>query len=218
MEQTITFKYHFSSGTGSMAGSRYNKEVTMEIFSEDEDGFPEKQIGKVKFHIIHVVEAYDEGYNLYEVFDDKEYTFRIGQEIFDFDETEANADILEFYDEVMFVSNICILERIEILPDYRGNKYGAKAIKDIVFQFSASCALFVAEVFPLQFEADKLGDDEWKYKLALDNFETDEAKAFKRLDAYYQSMGFDKIKKYKNLVFINPFKLSKNFRSINLEE
>lgn len=218
MSQTVTFKYTFSSATGCMEGSRYNKEFNLEIFSEDQDGHVDKLIGKIKFHIVYVAMAIDDGYDVYEIFDDKETTFRIGTRIFDFEQSDLNEDILQFYDEVMFVSNICFLERIEILPEYRGTQIGAKAIRDIYFHFGHACELLVAQVFPLQFEVKRPEQEEWLEHLSLERFEKDEKKAFKKLFDYYLSIGFNKIPKYHDLVFINTFKVSNKFQSINLEE
>ncbi|HET6556975.1 MAG TPA: hypothetical protein VFG54_06640 [Prolixibacteraceae bacterium] len=215
----ITFKYEFEAGLGPWEEGRYNREFLMNIFYEDE--YPEneevKLIGKVKFYIIYIDQAINDGYDLMEIFDHFEYTFRHGQDFFDFDTEEIKEDIQEFYSYAIEGSNICLLEDIEIIPEFRGNKLAAKAIKDIVFHFSAGCCLFVIQPYPLQFDAHKRSED-WDEQLKLNDLSTDEEASIKKLKKYYKSIGFDQIKGYKDLLFYNPARKNERMDGIDLEE
>lgn len=42
------------------------------------------------------------GYDLYEIFDQKEHTFKLGQDIFDFEVDDIQEDIKEYYDHDFF--------------------------------------------------------------------------------------------------------------------
>jgi hypothetical protein len=214
----VTFKYQFDSGTGPLEGERYVRDIKMEIFSQDEDGFPINLIGKVEFKIIYVAEAIDSGYNLYEIFDSDEYTFRHSQTFFDFKTGAVKEAIQKYYNYDIVQSNICILEKIEILPGYRGCKIGAKATKDIIFHFGSGIGLFVIQAFPLQFESKKKELDEWQKQQELSSFPSQENIAFKKLSDYYKSFGFDKIPGYKDLLFYNPAIRNARFDAIDLEE
>ena len=218
MEQTFLFDYHFASGIGCWEGGRYNKQIDMYITIENDEGNQEKLIGKVQFQIIYVDQAMEDGYDLYEIFDQKEHTFKLGQDIFDFEVDNIQEDIKEYYDDDFLQSNICILERIEILPEFRSKKLGAKAIKDIIFHFGSSCGLFVGQVFPLQLEPADNDENVWRKSLELNKFSSDEEISFINLKNYYLSMGFDAIPKYKNLIFLNPLRRNDIMDAINLED
>ncbi|MFW6276036.1 MAG: hypothetical protein ACOC2M_05335 [bacterium] len=88
--------------------------------------------------------------------------------------------ILFYFKYDIFGSNICILERIEIIPRFRGYNLAAKAIKDIVFHFSSNCALFVIQAYPLQFEAERSEQSKWQKQLELTLFPTNEKHAVKK--------------------------------------
>ena len=213
---TISFKYQFTSGIGYRGEARYISNIKMEIFSEDEFGNQPKIIGMVNFKIVYIAQAINVGYNLISIFDVDEYTFRHAQEFFDFETDEIKEDIQRFYDYELLSSNICILERVEILPEYRGNKIAAKATKDIIFHFGSGCGLFVIQVFPLQLETRE--KDKWQEQLKLDNFLKDRSAAFKNLRNYYKSWGFDEISGYNELLFLNTAHINDKLNLINLDE
>jgi len=217
-EYYFSFHYKFKSGTGPLEGHRYVRNFKMKIFAESYDTEENLLIGKVVFKIIYVENAINTRYNLFDIFDSYEYTFRHGNSIFDFEIQEINNDIQEHYNYEIFGNNICILERIEILPRFRGHNLTAKATKDIIFHFGAGCALFVIQPYPLQFEVQSNKPDNWQEQLELKQFTTDEKNALKKLVNYYKSFGFERIKGYDDLLFYNPFIANKKMDSIDLEE
>jgi len=218
MDDFVSFKYQFNSGTGPWEESRFLRDIKMDIFSEDEYGNSLKQIGKVRFKIVYIDQAINTGYNLYDVFDTEEYTFRHAQEFFDFEMGEIKEDIQKFYKYDCFSDNICILERIEILPEYRGKQIAAKAIKDIIFHFASGCALFIIQAYPLQFDKSNRRDKDWEKSLQLKDLPQHKKVAFKQLRDFYKSIGFDKISGYKELLFYNPLQKNERMDAINLEE
>lgn len=215
---SVTFKYQFESGTGPWGEDRYIRDIKMEIYSQDEDGNPQKLIGKVEFKIVYIEQAINTGYNLYEIFDSYEYTFRHAQDFFDFETEEINEAIQKFYNYGLHQPNICLLERIGILPEYRGFKIGAKATKDIIFHFGSGCGLFVIQAYPLQFESKNEEQDDWQKQLELGKFSSQEKTAFNQLKNYYKSFGFDEISGYKDLLFYNPLFKNDRLDAIDLEE
>ncbi len=216
---SIKLKYEFESYFGPMAGERYIREFKVGIYAENEEKKEtEKLIGKFLFKIVYIDEAENNGYDLFEIFDTYGYTFRLAEMFFDFDSGELKEDIQEFYNYDLIESNICILEKIEILPDYRGHKIAAKVIKDIIFHFGAECGLFIIQAYPLQFESAGIEKSQWQTQLELNKFPVDEITAFNKLKNYYISIGFDKIPGYKDLLFYNPALKNKKFDAIDLEE
>jgi len=215
---SITIKYDFESGLGPMEGERYIRTINVNICADDYEQTT-KVIGKASFKIVYIDQAINAGYDFYEMFDSiDKYTIDFAVQLFDFEWNEVNEDILKYYKYDCHALNICMLDRIEILPEFRGHKIATKVIKDIVFHFSTTCGLFVLQVFPLQFEGHTGESDDWHKQLNLTLFESKEAVAFKRLSNYYRGIGFDKIPGYKNLLFYNPSRKNKKMDAIDLEE
>ncbi len=218
VDSFISFKYSFNSGTGPWEEGRFIREIEMEIFSQDEYGNPLKLIGRVDFKVVYIDQAINAGYSLYDVFDTYEYTFRHAQDFFDFEMNDIKDDIQEFYNNDIISSNICLLERIGILPEYRGQQIAAKAIKDIIFHFSSGCALFILQAYPLQFDKSNPIDKEWQKSLLLNELPKQKKIAFKKLRDYYKRIGFDEISGYKELLFHNPARRNERLDAINLDE
>ncbi len=214
----FNFDYKFTSGTGPMEGYRYVRNFDIKIFANS--GINQKKFlaGKVVFKIIYVENAINDGYDLYEIFDSYEYTFRHGSEIFNFEEQDIKEDIRKHFNYDILGSKICLLERIELLPSYRGFKLDGKIIKDIVFHFNAKGTLFVIQAFSLQFEPQKQEQSYWEKQLELNHFTTNKKIAFKKLEDYYKSFGFERIRGYEGLLFYNSMRVNDKMDSINLEE
>jgi GNAT superfamily N-acetyltransferase len=79
-------------------------------------------------------------------------TLNVGEHIYDFEKDEWDKNVRGHYKSDLFYSDMLILARIEILPAYRGQGVGPKAIKDLYNNFIQGCALFALKCFPLQAE------------------------------------------------------------------
>lgn len=204
----IYFDYSFRSSpvTNDMSDPDYFiKDIRVNIFQEadlDDDDTENLLIGKVRFKVIYVDQAMEAGAYLSDVFDCYEYSFRHGQEIIDFSTGAIRDDIQEFFDYEILNSNICILEEISVLPEFRGHKVAAEVVRDIIFNYNSVCSLFVIQPFPMQFKNDNNERDEWIKQLCLDSFSKDKEMAFQRLRGYYtNNLGFHPIPGHENLLF-----------------
>ncbi len=204
----IYFDYSFRSCPDAerhLDPGYFIKDISMNIFKEadlEDDASEELLIGKAGFKVIYADQAINAGVYLSDVFDCYEYSFRHGQEIIDFSAGEIKGDIQEFFDYGVISSNICIIQEIAILPEYRGHKIAVKAVRDIIFNYSQVCNLFVIQPFPMQFEKGIAEGDEWVNRLNLDKFTSPKETAFQKLRDYYlKYMGFQQIPGYKNLLF-----------------
>lgn len=218
----IIFRYQFCSFLGPMEEERYVQKIFVDIVKTDNSGNDVQIIGKASIKIILVAQALDDGYDIYDVFDTDSYTMRIGDEIYDFENDDIKEDLGRqlFGDDYMANPNICIFERLTILPEYRGLGIAAKFIKDNFFFFSTTCGLIVMQPFPLQFEAEgtlaKCSDFERQMK--YDQMEKDENKARKSLINFYKKVGFISVKGYDNLMFLLPGCKNNKLDAIDLNE
>lgn len=115
----------------------------------------------------------------------------------------------EFTDEVLtaaradgFFEDFLILNRLEILPPFRGKNYSAE-IFEIIGNTIGFGTVAAMKSFPLQLEnrgADGVSQSEgffgadWQQQMQLDRLPRDEKKAKRRLSNYYKKFGFRKIK------------------------
>jgi GNAT superfamily N-acetyltransferase len=210
--------YKFTSPLGYLEGSRYVTSILGDIIQEDEDGQNVAMVGRITLQFVLVSLAINNEYDLYEIFDESAPLFEIGQAIFDFQYGEIKDKIQDYYNGEIVNSDIYVIERIEILPPYRGNNLGKKIIKDIYNRFSGACGLFVLKSFPLQFETEGTGNSEWNKQMKLDAFEKNEKMAVQKLKSFYKSCGFETIPGISsNFMFVNPLKRNSKMDKIELE-
>lgn len=175
------------------------------IIEIDHDTDKQTIVGKVCLKILLIGEALNKGVNVYDIFDTEEYPYRIGSRIYDFEEQDYNSIIERFYNQEIFPLDLCIIQRFEIIEQYRGKGIGKIVLENIRKRFASSCGLFVAQTYPIQFElanSDFLLNE--KNKMKLGNLDKDYEKAFYKLKAFYQNSGFHHIKGYNDLMFSNP--------------
>ena len=218
----IEFKYTFSSPIGSIAGERYIQDIAVEIIKTNECGSTPVLIGKGNVKILLLSQAMNDHYDIFEIFDTESYIMRIGNMIYDFDNYEIKEDLQRklFGDDMMINPNICIFERMIILPEYRGLGIGAKFVKDRFHFFSSTCGLIVMQPYPLQLEAvgPNGRTDEFEKEMGYESMEKNVQKATKSLKDYYKSIGYISVRGYKDLMFLVPCKRNTSLDAINMNE
>lgn len=218
-ELFLSFKYSFSSGTGELEGYRYIQNVFIDIYASDIETEEEVLIGKSRLKLILINQAIEDHFSLPELFDTDPDIFFIGDQVFDLENENICSVILDKYPECSLSLNIGVLDRLVLIPEYRGYGISQKVIKDTIFHFMTACGLFVIHPFPLQFEGEHcMGEDTWEDKNWYKGLETNEKKAFKQLTAFYQKLGFEQIKGVEGLLFYCPFYKNKKLDKVDLSE
>ena len=218
----IEFRYQFCSFLGQLEGERYIQEIFVDIVKTDDSGKDVQIIGKASIKIMLLSQALDDNFDIFQIFHSDSYTMRVGEEIYDFRYGDIKEDLRRklFGDDYMTNPNICIFERLTILPEYRGLGIAAKFIKDNFFFFNTACGLIVMQPFPLQFEAEgtlaKCSD--FERQMEYDQMEKDENKARKSLINFYKKVGFISVKGYDDLMFLLPGFKNKKLNAIDLNE
>lgn len=92
-------------------------------------------------------------------------------------------------------SNLLVIDRIEVLPVFRGKGLAKLIINDAINLFSSRADLVALNAFPLQFESNgpKYRPMKWARMMELNKLEGDERMANNRLSAFYESLGFIKM-------------------------
>lgn len=218
----IKFKYEFESFIGEMEGNRYIQNIKASIIKTDENGNEEKIIGKGDIKLLLLAQAMNDHYSIFEIFDTYEYTMRIGSMIYDFENDELKEDLQKklFGDEFVENPNICIFERMTILPEYRGYGIGKRFVKDRFNFFSSASGLIVMQPYPLQLEAVGPGgrSDDFEKRMGYEFMEKNVQKATKSLKDYYKSIGYISVRGYKDLMFLVPCKRNSRLDAIKMDE
>lgn len=163
-----------------------------------------KYVGQVEFKIMDVAKAELYGEKIHDVFDTYETTYRWGQTFYDLVEEQFHPALLKAYPDLeLFTERICFIEKIALLPAYRGKQIGNQIWNNILWNFGTQCSLFVVYAFPLQFDLS-LKEKEEVQKLALTELDTDEEKAKDKLKAFYTRLGFKEFKEIEDMFFYCP--------------
>jgi hypothetical protein len=97
-------------------------------------------------------------------------------------------------EDVVFSNNILILDRLEILPDYRGEELGLRFIKAAVRRYGIGCRLVAIKPYPLQHESTDRERDEWREQMALNALSKDQHASTAKLKRYYERAKFKAVR------------------------
>lgn len=214
---SVKFHYSFSSGLGACEEGRFIREHKMRMVLTDEWGKEIEDIGQLEFLMIYIHQTWESHFPLLDILDaHSEYLVRYISQVIDTDSEEFDDRILQHYDNLVLGANICLIKNIQVLPKYRGFQIGIKALRDLLFHYASSCALFIVQPYPLQFETSE--GVRQNHLLELEKLEKDEEKATLKLMAYYQKLGFEAIEGIGDLLFHNPALHNSNLQKIDLED
>lgn len=89
--------------------------------------------------------------------------------------------------------NLLILDRLELLPEFRGRGFGLEAIRCLVQRFRIGTGIVAMKPFPLQYESGRGHEAEAKTARGLDKYQGSQAACTRRLTKHYAQLGFVKI-------------------------
>ena len=200
----ITFlrlNYSLSSSTGNIEEERYINKYNIEVYEiqiDKNDKESASLIGKVNVKLFLWELCIEDNYWVDDLFSQLDHN-ELGGLLFDYDTNSFKKEWQEKIDE-SFNSNILYLDRIEILPEYRGKGYGKLITKDILLRLNSSYGIAILKAFPLQLEVSHPNsskqDSEWNTKMNFKQMEQDSNIAKKQLYNFYKKMGFKRYKKY----------------------
>lgn len=151
--------------------------------------------GRFGCYYMDIDRARNDGMPAFEVFDAYASTSIFYDAIFDAETEDYSPKVTKLCGGIPLYGNVLILDRLEILPKYRGRGLGLVTIRHMILRFGAGAGLVALKPFPLQLEpASRRGEiNEWRSKLNLSEFTTDAKAATKRLISYYATLGFERL-------------------------
>ena len=171
-------------------------------------------IGRFRVYYVDVERAMNQREPLYNVFDshsaevEEFYEPIFGSEGYNF-----NENLLKVVNYEVSGYNLLILDRLEILPQYRRKKLGLTILHHMIERFSAGASIVAMKPFPLQFEPIG-GEDKkkWRDKMGLDQFPTNENIAIEKLHTYYRKLGFTNLTGTPMMVISTDWTLPTNWQ------
>lgn len=133
--------------------------------------------------------ALNDGVSWFDVLDERAETIGYYEYLYGNDGSVSDA-LEDLLGDMPINSNALILDRLEILPEFRSRRFGLLVLRRLIQRFSAGVGMIAMKPFPLQFEAGHDGPEEWRDQLRLARFTTDKRTAFAKLRAYYCQLGF----------------------------
>lgn len=110
----------------------------------------------MRLFVLNADAAENEGESLFDVLDERAetaaYIHLLGDDAGNFSDEVCKL----LGEEMVFCRNMLILDRLEILPRFRGQQLGLKYVRAAISRFGIGCRLAAIKPFPLQFEG-KMG-------------------------------------------------------------
>ena len=166
-------------------------EYAGDVLNEEESG-KQTRIGKFRAYYIDVERSMNERMSLSDVLDaHSQETFDYFDDIFGENSPEFSDAVDQLLNSEIFQTNLLILDRLELLPSYRGYLLGLKIMAHMITRFSPGAGVVAIKPYPLQLEDTDASDDEWRSKLLLDEFQSEEISTTEALINYYGKLGFE---------------------------
>ncbi|WMJ73989.1 hypothetical protein RCC89_12560 [Cytophagaceae bacterium ABcell3] len=195
-EPAFKIKYTFSNFLTDSAvqePSHFVNEYKIKIWLLDSSDQKVELVGKGRFSVLLFSLAEENGCPLFDIMDVNDHVLEMSAYLFSHEEESDYWEKIDnYYSEEPLIENLNIgfLERLELLPEYRGLGVGERVIQDIASRFYNSCGLIVAKAVPLQ-QSEYLLQTKWGKKLRLNNLSNDEETASYKLYNFFQKLGFD---------------------------
>lgn len=153
--------------------------------------------GKFNIFYVDISNGLDAGLEPLEVLDGhastNEFSPLFSRACPDFSETVqklCNYDLLSL--------NILIIDRLEVLPRYRGHGISTQVVKGLIQRFGHGAGLVTLKVFPLQLEVGYPTDsnvEAWRKRMGLAALDQNTTKAKASLKSFYKRLGFKQVPK-----------------------
>lgn len=150
--------------------------------------------GKVKLFVVNLEGAEAVGWSAPDVLDleatTEPYITLLGEYAGNF-----SPAVLRLLDEDLVLnSNMLIIDRVELLPAYRGLGLGLECMKTCLRHMSHGCRIAALKPYPLQFEAKACESKNWSAGLELSSFSSNQRASLQRLKRHYGQLGFKHVR------------------------
>ncbi len=162
----------------------------LRAFNENTEKF-DIPVGRIFVYRIEIARALEQGESIWQIFDSQD------SELADYYSNLFNED--DFSDNLQnivepgFGTDLLIVDRVEILKDFRGLNLGLILALRAIESFSDGCGYIALRPCPLQFGPYRHKEAEKLQLMGYDQFSKNEAEAFKNLCRHWGKIGFVQI-------------------------
>jgi GNAT superfamily N-acetyltransferase len=185
----------------------FTNEISGKVFAEGEDENRELA-GNFKIYYVDVSRAMDNGISAFDVFDSH------SQGLYDhycelFNGDEFNEKLQKHFNDDIYGSNLLILDRLEIVPKYRGKNWGLKVLRELIDRFSSGAGIVAIKPYPLQHELidDSPEKQKWFENMELSKLTQDKNTGIKKLTEHYGKLGFQHVEDIEYMVLSTCLKM-----------
>ena len=125
-----------------------------------------------------------------EILDTYQHTVSYTDAVLDSDETHFSRRLHNLLGNEIENFNFLILDRVELLPKYRGDGVGLLVLCSLIERFGTGAGVVGMKPFPLQLEPKDATDSLWRRRLRLEQFPSDSKVSTRKLRNYYHKLGF----------------------------
>ena len=180
----------FSSSTRKWEGMAHYStliEVTVTCIDKKGNG---RIIGKVRLFYLDLAAVFETKDNLHDLFDIRPETAPFYSALIDYETGDFKPYLEEVLGECICDMNVLIVDRLEILPEFRGKGIGLASLIWCLRQYARQCGVVALKCFPLQFECAEMGEPEWRREMQFGTLNRDHKRSSAKLKKYYGSLGF----------------------------
>lgn len=176
---------------------------TLNVFNEDSDSF-DIPAGQILLQKIEIERAWETKAPLFEIFDsvDSELA-ELFENFFDIEENDFHPH-LENLVHPGFGSDLLIVERVEIDPEYRGQDLGLLLVSRAIDALAGGCQYVATKPFPLQFGLYKKASVTERNTKGFDKFNGTEAAATKKISNHWKKLGFVELPDEPKILITSP--------------
>lgn len=150
----------------------------------------ERIIGKVRLFYLDLAAVFETNDNLHDLFDIRSETAPFYSALIDYETGDFKPNLEPILGEYICDMNVLIVDRLEILPEFRGKKIGLASLVWCLRQYARQCGVVALKCFPLQFECAEMGEPEWRSEMQFGKLSRDRKRSLAKLKKYYASLGF----------------------------
>ena len=180
----------FSSSTSRWEGmAHYSTCIEVTVTCLNKKG-NERIIGKVRLFYLDLDAVFDTNDSLHDLFDIRSETAPFYSALIDYETGDFKPNSEKVLGEYICDSNLLIVDRLEILPEFRGKKIGLASLVWCLRQYAHACGVVALKCFPLQFECAEMGEPAWRRRMEFGKLSRDHKRSLAKLKKYYGSAGF----------------------------
>ncbi|HBB89257.1 MAG TPA: hypothetical protein DC047_16760 [Blastocatellia bacterium] len=155
------------------------------------EGERDRIAGRFRLYYADFETALNHNVSAFEVLDAYQHTLDYAEAILGSNEGLFSARLQKLLEDEIWNLNFLILDRVEILPKYRGGGLGLLVLTSLIERFGAGAGVVGLKPFPLQLEPkDSRDSSAWTKRLRLEDLPRDAKMATEKLKQYYEKLGF----------------------------